>query len=246
MVAQVVFSDYVPTWFSSEAENVKTDTLNKLGADVATTENSVTEYYSQENNEGETNSVRPIVALVEEGEEEITLGSEQSDANFQDNTTNSLPDFEDINVSATQINPYLREDQLRSAGFVTAFFEEEKNDDMLYKTVYVGDIKNVIKKKYIIRDDALLYAKVYVFSPDTGIDTLAIYALLKGKCESSSNVTINETNQFGKSSFYMNDSLREDTAFLTVKYNSIVYAFSYPKVYHKQVSNLIKLIGLEK
>jgi hypothetical protein len=248
MVAQVVFSEYVPSWFSSGADDVKTDTLNKLGADVSTSEMTVVEYYDDQMSEQNTNTNSAIVAVVEEGNEEVKLGETQSELNFEDNssTTNSLPDFEDINVTTSQINPYLREDQLRAAGFVTAFFEEEKNDDMLYKTVYVGDMKNVIKKKYIIRDDALLYAKVYIFSPDTGIDVSAIYLLLKEKCESSSNVSINETNQFGKASYYMNDTLREETAFLTVKLNSIVYAFSYPKAYHKQVSNLIKLIGLEK
>lgn len=253
MVAQVVLSDFYPDWFSDNSKNLKTDTLNKLGADISTSENDSTtslEYYSNETPVSDTQntfSVKPVVAIVEEETPttelpSVNIGELQNEQNFE----SQLKDFEDLDSTNTFINPYLREDQLRSAGFVTANFSEEKNDDMLFKTVFIGDSKNLIKKRFIIADSALLYAKVYVFSPDASSSADLIYEFLKEKCASGSTVSINETNQFGSSSFYMNDTLRQDIAFLTVKYDFLVYSFSYPKVYHKQVSNLIKLIGLEK
>jgi hypothetical protein len=44
----------------------------------------------------------------------------------------------------------------------------------------------------------------------------------------------------------MNDTKRPGTAFLTVKLGNLIYGFSYPKEYHPQVKNLIKLLEWEK
>lgn len=259
MVGQVVFSDYVPEWVGSESDNLKTDIVNKLGADVLKTDTSNSNeseivYHSDENTNPTLSNTSPIMAVIEETPEAVIVDNDvntlQTENNFVPqiilDDTNSVIDFEDINPKAIVLNPYLRDEQLKSAGFLTASLQEESFNDLYFKSVYIGDILSVMKKKYVIKDDALLYAKVYVLSPDVGNDVLSIYSSLKEKAKSSLNSTINETNQFGKASFYLNDSTRSDTAFLTVRYQSLIYGFSYPKVYHKQVSNLIKLIGLEK
>jgi len=248
MVAQVVFSEYVPEWFNKDNKSVQTNVVFKLGDDL---EKKESEYFSDENDTNEENLrvVLPKIDDIEEITENRIIDDiqiVQSVEKFETQNTNNLPDFEEINTQVIAVNPYLRTEQLRSSGFLTAIIEEEINDEMLYRTVYIGDIDSVIKKRYLLRDDALLYARVYVFSPDAGNSPDIIYNSLKNKASNASNSSINETNQFGKASFYMNDTIRPETAFLTVKFSSLVYSFSYPKVYHKQVVNLITLISFEK
>jgi hypothetical protein len=264
LVAQVVFTDYVPDWFEGSGDTAKTDVLNKLGDDLE--DNSLTyDYFSDENDldseivdleDSEPSNLIEVIDLESPRVEEnlIMIGQNQDSINFEtvnsdlniNSNTNGLIDFEEIGVNTVPINPYLREEQLKSAGFLTAYIEEENNDLMLYKTIYLGDMENTIMRRFLLRDEALLYARVYVFSPDAGNTASSIYNSLKQKCALNANSSVNETNQFGKASFYMNDDLRKDTAFLNVRYNSLVYSFSYPKIYHNQVTNLIKLIALEK
>jgi len=87
--------------------------------------------------------------------------------------------------------------------------------------------------------------QVYEFNFSEGIGTQEIYDFLKAKIKDELGVTINETNQFGLSSFYINFHDPKDRAFLVVKTRSNVYALSYPKAkdgdntYFELVSKLL-------
>lgn len=156
-----------------------------------------------------------------------------------------LKDFEDTNFAAPATSVYLREDHIKSAGFVGAYLESEQNDGQLFKSIFIDDLYDVEVTKTLIRTTDQLLAKVYVFKMGIAADINEVYNLLKLRASEGNTTEVNETNEFGLSSFYMNDSMRTGTAFLTVRIGGLIYAFSYPKDYHSQIKNLIQLLSWE-
>lgn len=89
-----------------------------------------------------------------------------------------------------------------------------------------------------------LILNFYEFNTEEGSQITEVYDFLKASIKDSLNVSINETNQFGIASFYINFSGGNDYAFLVVKTRSNVYALSYPKdnsdgiSYHQLITKL--------
>ena len=186
-----------------------------------------------------------LLALAEE-EFGSSTGIVYDEIPFGDAPSSDLADFEDDTYEIPSVSSvYLREDQVLSAGFANAKIQEESHDGLLFKSVYIDDLYDVEVMKWAIRNDSQLLAKVYAFSfgPDSGVSE--VYEILKIRSSQGLNAEVNETNDLGGASFYMNDSRRQNTAFLTVKIGSLIYAFSYPKDYHQQVKNLVTLLDLE-
>lgn len=154
-------------------------------------------------------------------------------------------DFEDESFVSTANNVYLRDEQIRSAGFVDAYLENEAFDGRLFKTILIDDLTDAEVTKTLIRTKDALLVKVYIFKIALNANVNEVYELLKLRSAQGLNIKINETNEFGLASFYMNDPTRSDTAFLTVRIAGFIYSFSYPKAYHSQVKNLMKLIEWE-
>lgn len=159
-----------------------------------------------------------------------------------------LSDFEDAatnNVVLRSPSVYLREEQLRSAGFATAYLQDDVNDGMMYKTIKTDDLADVSLNKTLVKTDNELLAKVYVVSVGINSNINDVYEILKTRAASGLGATVNETNQYGLASFFINDSGRPNTAFLTVRIGGLIYGFSYPKEYHPQIKNLVQLLMWE-
>lgn len=152
-----------------------------------------------------------------------------------------IEDFSNSYDHATT-NVYITNDNVISAGFAGAYLEPESFDGFLFKTVSIGDLYGLKVDKYSITNGQTNYAKVYVIIPQDVSTTGEIYSVLKVRAAQGLETDINETNQFGDASFFMNDSRRQQIAFLTVKVGSYIYAFSYQKEYHPQVKNLAEML----
>ncbi len=175
--------------------------------------------------------------------EEVSLDSEQGfGSGFE---SSNISDFEDENFAAPSTNVYLRDDQIKSAGFIGAYIEPSTHNGFLFKTIYIDDLKDVEVKMFNVRTAESLLTKVYIFKIGTMMPLDEVYAVLKQRASEGLDIEVNETNEFGSGSFYLNDSRRQNVAFLVVKIGSMVYGFSYPKDYHSQVKNLITLLDLE-
>lgn len=163
----------------------------------------------------------------------------------QTTNTSGVKDFEDENAVTTAKNIYLRDEQIKSAGFTGGYLENEPLDGRLFKTIDISDLKDTEVTKTDIRTKDEILAKVYVFKVGISNSANEVYQTLKLKASQGLNVKLNETNEFGSASFFMNDPVRSDTAFLTVRISGFVYSFSYPKTYHSQIKNLVQLIEWE-
>jgi hypothetical protein len=99
--------------------------------------------------------------------------------------------------------------------------------------------------KYSIANKDTPLAKVYVFTigPKSKVDN--VYDALKMRAAEGVNSEVNATDTYGGASFFLNDTKRPSTAFVVVKIGQLIYGFSYPKEYHPQIKNLIKLLEWE-
>ena len=134
---------------------------------------------------------------------------------------------------------------ISNSGFINANVTKESYDNMLYKTINTADLIGIKVDKYVISDDVNTFAKVYVMSFDGSTILDDTYNVVKLRASQLSDVQINETNEFGLGSFYMNDVRRSGVAFLTVKIGDKIYGFTYPKEYHPQIKNLISLLLID-
>jgi len=134
---------------------------------------------------------------------------------------------------------------ISNSGFINANVTKESYDNMLYKTINTADLIGIKVDKYVIVDDVNTFAKVYVMSFDGSTILDDTYNVIKLRASQLSDVQINETNEFGLGSFYMNDIRRSGVAFLTVKIGDKIYGFTYPKEYHPQIKNLISLLLID-
>lgn len=156
-------------------------------------------------------------------------------------------DLEDFSMSYDGgVGPisYLRNDQVTNSGFVGAYVVDEDHEGLIYKAISISDLIGITVKKFAVTNGTTTYAKVYVIVPDNPAQTGEVYEVIKVRGGESSQMSVNETNQYGSASFYLNDARRDGVAFLTVRIGSKVYGFSYPKQYHPQIRNLISNLML--
>lgn len=156
-------------------------------------------------------------------------------------------DIEEFSSSFDQstTNVFLRDDQIANSGFVGSYLEPDSYDGFLYKTINIGDLYGVSVSKYVITNGTTSYAKIYILISEDVSNLDAVYDVLKVRASEGLEVELNETNQYGSASFFMNDSRRESVAFLTCRIGSRIYGFSYPKQYHPQIRNLVSILMLD-
>lgn len=174
-----------------------------------------------------------------------STGDSGTDTAGAGKTSSGPKDFEDESFISTTTNVYLRDEQIKSAGFTRGYLEKQQFDGNLFKTISLADLKEVEVTETAIRTKDALLAKVYIFKVGVKTNINEIYQVVKLRAGQGLGVKVNETNDFGLASFYMNDSNRSGTAFLMVRLSGLMYAFSYPKEYHAQIKNLIQLISWE-
>jgi len=163
-----------------------------------------------------------------------------------DGIYSDIEDFSTTETATIPTNVYLNSDYVSKSGFVDASLETETFDGFLYKTVNVGNLYGVKSEKYSIKNASTSFAKIYVVIADDPANIDEIYRVIKTRAAEGLEIEINETNDYGMASFFMNDLRRPNVAFLTVKINSLVYGFSYPKQYHPQIKALVSnlMLGL--
>ena len=243
IVTVVAVSDVLVNDYSSENGEVLTgfnlpEDVNELTENVQT---SVLGGFVEEEN---SNELLPEEQPVGEVEGVSLEESDKQVVNETDSTSNDL-DFEAIEyVDPQELNAYIREDHLRPSGYLDANLLDEDFEGDIFKTISLADIVDADIEQALIRTDDEYLTRVYVIQAGLGSDIQNIYELIKSRAVSTST-SINETNEFGNSSFYMNDLSRSSTAFLTVRIGRLIYSFSYPKQYHPQVKNLITLLEWE-
>lgn len=248
IAAEVIVDEYVPVTAEEDVAGdfplpetldlSKTMETNVLGSDLDYSK--IPEVETESGGSG-FDLVYENISL-DEGQE---LEKPSPSAPIYNASTGDEPDFEDENYSDISHDVYLRDDQIRSAGFVGAYLQSEPHNGFLFKTIYIDDLYDVEVSKTSIKTDESLLAKVYVIKVGSLTSVNEVYEVLKVRGSEGLDVDLNETNEFGDGSFYLNDARRSNVAFLTAKVGGLIYGISYPKEYHAQVKNLLMLIDYE-
>jgi len=127
----------------------------------------------------------------------------------------------------------VNDQSLRLAGYTNFVIKPKPFEGKLFYSFDISMLGslNVIEKDVIENRNGndVQVLEVYEFSLGSKDTAQEIYDYLKAKIKDTLGITINESNQFGLSSLFINFSEVKDSAFLVVKTRDNVYALSYPK-----------------
>jgi len=143
-----------------------------------------------------------------------------------------IGDEADIDIEILELEALTMDNNsIAEAGFPGAKLVPTSFDGNIFQTIDVSDLNLQIKKDYIANNNEV-FGAIYSFSVDVSRQN-ELYRVLRERGAFGSAVEVNETNTFGDNSFYMNDTRRESTAFLVIRYGNHFYGFAYPKKNHQ-------------
>ncbi len=137
----------------------------------------------------------------------------------------------------------ITEQHLVQMGFDGMRLERVSADGLLFQLLDLSDSVNLSKVRFHLTDGKNVYGVIseYLLADATRAKTF--YENLRQKASLYAPIVkLNETNSFGKGSFYLNDSKRLGTAFLTTLSGNRVYSFSYPKASHEFFKKFIEFL----
>lgn len=94
----------------------------------------------------------------------------------------------------------------------------------------------------LIKSDTTTIASIREITSDDQQKSLQVYQELKAIAESVPNFTVNETNEFGDSSFYINPITENNSAFLVNQKDNLIYAVAYQKNFHDAFKQWFELL----
>ena len=132
---------------------------------------------------------------------------------------------------------------VQSAGFSNTELTVVTFNGILFENLDLRDFKSVPIFQYALTHQNQALASFYEFRADSHLMSQEVYAYLKERSAQVIGAVVNETNQFGENSFYINFLEKPDQAFLVVKLQNNVYALTYQKEYHKLIKQLLLLLA---
>ena len=178
-----------------------------------------------------------------------TNSVQKSDTAFLQEQQTSPPDqtqpsevqqlLEDLKLTFDKVIP----EQLAEAGFKNTKIVKVNFSNRIFQLIDIGDIINSDNGEFNISDDNNIYAVVTEMRFQTELESEDFYNLLKKRTQGLTGLTINDNNQFGNASFFINDPKRVGNAFLVVRIGNHVYSYTYPKTNHEFIKKLIILLN---
>ena len=141
------------------------------------------------------------------------------------------------------LSPNITFDMLGQAGSTGITLQRVPFNGSLFESIDLREFKSVpVIKQNFLQNNRLKMGAFYEFRGNSKSIANEVYALLKEKSAGNIGASVNETNDYGDSAFYINYLDNSDTAFLVVKLGDNVYALTYKKPFHALIENIIKLL----
>lgn len=158
--------------------------------------------------------------------------------------TTELPEPEPVKETDSPLIAVLASINLEmvlDAGFQDGDLSTEQFDGLIFNDYDISEYQDDEDIKYIITEGneqaGIINELIY---PSEEI-AQGVYGQLKAKMsEKNSPFTINETNQYGKASFFANNSEETNSVFLVVKFTDRLYTLHYPAKNHNKMKNLLQ------
>jgi hypothetical protein len=168
----------------------------------------------------------------------ISEKPEEGVAEVEDNTDQPLILENDPDYVLASIN----EDKMIQAGFENSAVNMSPFSGVIFSEIDLSDYRDDDHISYDLYENDELAGKINEFiMPDNEI-AAELYATVKSKILQKEGFEINETNQYGQSSFFANYSEDTNSVFLVVKLNSRLYTLHYPARNHNKMKNLIQIL----
>jgi hypothetical protein len=180
---------------------------------------------SSDLNFSSADSLTTITAAERDANQEIRFNQTVT----QPEVKTIAPDTEKIQIPGFKFST----ERLRAAGFSDVIIQKKPFDGTLFGNLELKSLLSFNPDYLLIFSNAAgSKTKIFEIYSFTNIEKeLAgeIYDLIKYKYDGSLGVLVNESNQFGLSSFYLNFTPPSENVFLVVKFPDSVYALSYPR-----------------
>lgn len=130
------------------------------------------------------------------------------------------------------------------SGFQNVTLQRIPFNGILFERIDLRDFNSVpVVAQNLLQDNKDSIASFYELHGDSELLAGEIYLLIREKAAAGLEVNVNETNDFGDKSFYINYADRPDIAFLVVKIKESVYALTYEKGLHPFMTSLVRYLN---
>lgn len=127
------------------------------------------------------------------------------------------------------------------AGFQNGTVSIQQFDGLIFNDYDISEYQDDEHIRYIIKEGVeeagIINELIY---PSEEIAQGVYGQLISKMTAEDSPFTINETNQYGKVSFFANNSQETNSVFLVVKFTDRLYTLHYPAKNHNKMKNLLQ------
>ena len=128
-------------------------------------------------------------------------------------------------------------------GFSDGVLQRVPFNGKIFDGVDVSDFNNGEVAAYnLLQNNRDVAMQITEYDGQTETDASQFYSLLMQKSGLVQNAKVNETDQFGENSFYLNFQDKKSDVFIVVKGGKYVYALAYQKDLHPEVKMLLNLL----
>ncbi len=171
----------------------------------------------------------------------------ESEKNLQTNVIKEIEGVDEksdsSNIDEEQANfKIIDEALLREAGFKDVSFKKVAFSGKIFQLLALPGINNDKVNKLNIFQGQNFAATLYQIALNSSEASDELYDYIRNNLTNKPNLAINETNQFGENSFYINNTNKKKIAFLVVMIGSELYGFEYAHQYHPIIKSLISLL----
>ncbi|MCD6109753.1 hypothetical protein J7J83_03275 [bacterium] len=128
-----------------------------------------------------------------------------------------------------------------NAGFKNADIAIEKFNGLIFNDYDISEYQDDEDIKYIIKEGSENAGTINELIYPSDEIAKGVYAHLKTKMSGEdSPFDVNETNQYGDTSFFANNPQESNFVFLVVKFGNRLYTLHYPAKNHNKMKNLLQ------
>jgi hypothetical protein len=114
--------------------------------------------------------------------------------------------------------------------------------EKLFDSFQISEELMTLNVYALIASDSQTIASIQEITTDDEKKSKQIFEEIKAIAGSVPSFDINQTNEFGDQSFYINPTQEVDNAFLVNQKGTLIYAVAYEKQYHDEFKEWFKLL----
>lgn len=175
--------------------------------------------------------------------EEETPGTISFDDAAESFGADSRDADEDVS-EASQVKAEISFGLIGLSGFQNVTLQRVPFSGILFERIDLRDFQSVpVVQQNLLQNNKERIAMMYEFHGDNELLANEVYLYIKEKARAGLNVGVNETDDYGDGSFYVNYTDISGSAFLVVKIRESVYALTYEKGLHSFMESLIRYLN---